>query len=116
MTRKTLTKKWLPEMAKRVKKRIREMIEVQKAVTVTTDLWTDRRQRSYLGITAHAWGKNPKTGQNESINLLLTCKSFKGRHTDTMIAEHFEGVLLEFGLKNKVRIVLKLKLKFRKLR
>ena len=41
------------------------------------------------------------------MNLLLTCKSFKGRHTRTKIAE---AVLLEFGLKNKVRIVLRIKL------
>ena len=100
MARSTLSSK-LPQMKEKGKIVVRNMLTENNSVALTTDIWTDRTMRSYLGVTAHIFGKNPKTGKTGLLSLLLTCQQFKGRHTGERIAEKFDNVIDDFNLNTK---------------
>lgn len=53
VSRTSLTEKWIPHLVTKVKGDIIKALEVQSNVAITTDLWSDRRLRSFLGVTAH---------------------------------------------------------------
>ncbi|KAK7138517.1 hypothetical protein R3I94_013977 [Phoxinus phoxinus] len=53
VSRTSLTEKWIPHLVTRVKGDIIKALEVQSNVAITTDLWSDRRLQSFLGVTAH---------------------------------------------------------------
>lgn len=48
-------------------------------VSVTVDIWSDRRMRGFLGVTAH-W-INIEDDRLELKSQLLACNRFKGSHT-----------------------------------
>ena len=75
-----------------------------KKISMTADIWSDRTMRSYLGVTAHLLGTNPRTGEHGLISLLLTCQRFVGRHTGEAIARAFEAVIEEYHVAEKVSV------------
>ena len=68
-------------------------------VSLTTDIWTDRRSHAFLAITAHAFidGKSQRA--------LLSFKAFPGSHTAGRISEAITDVIDEFEVKQKVKYV-----------
>ncbi|XP_019731263.1 uncharacterized protein LOC109519280 [Hippocampus comes] len=77
----------------------------QETVSLTTDIWTDRTMRSFLGVTAHLLAPHPKTQTYQLLSILLTCQKFKGRHTGEAIARSFDNVLEDFGIGNKAEFI-----------
>ena len=68
-------------------------------VSVTLDIWTDRRMHAFMAVTGHSFVKcKPKS-------FLLCFDAFRGSHTGARIAEHYEKVLLEHKLVGKVTCV-----------
>ena len=67
----------LPELEEKLKTKFKHMLDFAKYVSVTLDLWSDRRMRAYLGITFHFI--NVETAKLESY--CLGCFRMKGRHT-----------------------------------
>lgn len=66
-------------------------------VHLTTDIWTDRKMRSFCGITGHYLA--------DDITLkscLLSCDRFTGRHTGERIADKFQEVLQSFKIEKKI--------------
>lgn len=61
---------------------------------VTTDIWTDRRLRNYVSLTAHYLDK-----QFLSNNWTLEVKRFPGKHTGTSIASALDDTLSRWELK-----------------
>ena len=102
MSQSTLREKTLPRIALAVRQKILNLLEHCRNVALTTDIWTDRTMRSYLGVTAHFIGINPKTNQNGLQSVLLTCRQFDGRHAGSNIAQTFEEVVETFNLTGKV--------------
>ncbi|XP_019746136.1 uncharacterized protein LOC109528182 [Hippocampus comes] len=104
MGRRSLAK-ILTEMMGRRKETVRHLMGGQETVSLTTDIWTDRTMRSFLGVTAHLLAPHPKTQTYQLLSILLTCQKFKGRHTGEAIARSFDNVLEDFGIGNKVEFI-----------
>ncbi|KAI4830100.1 hypothetical protein KUCAC02_001753 [Chaenocephalus aceratus] len=69
-------------------------------VSVTVDIWSDRRMRGFLGVTAHWIDLNNDNLQMRSQ--LLACNRFKGSHTGERICEEFEQICEQYQIKKKV--------------
>ena len=74
------------------------MQDAQK-VALTVDIWSDRRQHSYLGVTAHSFV------DCVSRSALLTFSDFKGRHTGSHIAAALDKSIKDNDLLNKVPFI-----------
>ena len=48
-----MTEKQIPYLVSKVKDDIIKALEPQASVALTADLWSDRRLRSFLGVTVH---------------------------------------------------------------
>ena len=58
MARSTLTTYRLPEFYEAGKTALKNLLSQQdQCVSLTTDIWSDRKMRSFLGVTAHIIGK-----------------------------------------------------------
>lgn len=98
---KTLKSNLVPMFVSNVEKMIREALAPVREVTLTVDAWSDRRCRSFLGVTAHFVDHN-MLPQAHLIDFLR----FKSPHTGENIQQITEDVVDRFGLKDKVfRIV-----------
>jgi hypothetical protein len=110
---KELNPKWQPISSKALKLHIipsfvnntqtliRQALIGVKEVTLTIDAWSDKRCRSFLGVTVH-FIDDKLTPRAYLIDFLR----FKPRHTGQNILQTTEDVLERFGLKEKVfRIV-----------
>jgi hypothetical protein len=65
---KLVCPKWVPigryevqkiinEMNRQSENAVQKFLQASKFLSVTADIWTDRRGRAYLGVTVHAIGK-----------------------------------------------------------
>lgn len=86
----------------------KEWIKSQQAeassVAVNTDIWSDRKMRSFLGVTAHT-----VTEVNNELSLqsnLHTCERVHGKHTGEKIAMMFECCAEVYLIKNKINFVI----------
>jgi hypothetical protein len=68
-----------------------------KHVSLTLDLWSDRRMRSFMGITVHFMNH-----VMELQSYLLDFDYFSGSHTAENIADHCKKVIEKFNLQHKV--------------
>ena len=92
----------IPNKLQMGKEKLKSLSSSLSYVSATIDIWSDRRMRGYMGITVY-WIE-PLTFQLRMG--LLDVIRIKGSHTATNILEHFDGVMLKFGIKCKtVRIV-----------
>lgn len=89
VSRRTVTSKLDSLVADR---QIKLKSELAKAdyVSVTVDIWSDRRMRGFLGVTAHCINI-----EDELKSQLLACNRFKGSHTGERICEEFEQICEE---------------------
>ena len=70
-------------------------------LSITTDFWSDRLNKSYLVITGHYY-----TGEHKLKSTVLCFSSFNYRHKSENIANFIHGKLQGLGILNKVnRIV-----------
>lgn len=69
-------------------------------VSLTIDMWSDRRMRSFLGITVHF--------VNSAMSFesyLLDCASFEGSHTSEKIAVKCTAIVENFQIQEKIAFV-----------
>lgn len=98
--RKTVTDSCLPTLLQLKKDAVKAILDSATDVAVTVDIWSDRRQHSFLGVTAH-------THNNGTVKTqLIHFKSFSGSHTGARIAEVLEEVFTEENLRSKVHFVI----------
>ena len=57
IARSTVASTKLPELFASGKLALKKMLTQQQAIPLTTDTWSDRKMRSFLGVTAHIIGK-----------------------------------------------------------
>ncbi|CAF3962704.1 unnamed protein product, partial [Rotaria magnacalcarata] len=91
----------IPSLKSVVLTRIHEKLNTADHVTLTVDIWSDRRCRSFIGITCHFI--------DQKINLqayLIDFLRLKSLHTSENIQQMTDEVLERFNIKKKVfRIV-----------
>jgi hypothetical protein len=87
----------IPLLTNKVLKTIHETLNSINHVTLTVDGWSDRRCRSFLGITCH-FINNKMMSQAYLIDFLR----FKSPHTSENIKQLTEEVLERFNIKEKV--------------
>jgi hypothetical protein len=68
-------------------------------VCLTTDVWTDRRQHAYLGVTVHMFLSG------KSVSHLLAFQHFDGSHTGQRIADALDEIVTENNLQGKIRYI-----------
>lgn len=99
--RQTVTYTHLPQLMTTKRQIMTDVLASSKDVALTIDIWTDRRQHSFLGVTAHIF--DAARGQPQS--LLLKFKSFRGSHTGQSIAQAIEVCISDNSLQSKVHHV-----------
>lgn len=104
ISRKTVSEKRIPVLVKKVKKNILEELETQLSVSLTADLWSDHRLRSFLGVTAQVCSYSK--GFYALQSYLLDCRLFTGRHTGEQIACAFEEIMEEYGIHQKINYII----------
>uniref|UniRef100_A0A3B5PVV0 Uncharacterized LOC111606838 n=1 Tax=Xiphophorus maculatus TaxID=8083 RepID=A0A3B5PVV0_XIPMA len=104
ISRKTVSERRIPELVRKVKETVLEKLKTQSSVSLTTDLWSDRRLRSFLGVTAHVCYKSKDCYALETY--LLDCRRFTGRHTGEHIASAFEEITEEYGIRDKISYII----------
>ena len=98
---KAVKKNILPSFREKVDKSIQQMLSVVDHVTLTIDAWTDKRSRSFLGITAHFIDP-----EMEPQSCLIDFVRFRSPHTAENIYRTTEFILDHANIKEKVfRIV-----------
>ena len=73
-----------------------EKLKKKSTVSLTTDILSDRRLRSFLRVTAHLCNKSKDCYALESY--LLDCRHFPGRHSGERISSAFEDITEEYGI------------------
>ena len=94
--RQTLTSNLIPRMVKGALCLLKERLSAARYVSLTVDIWTDRRQHSFLAATVHFF----ENGVPQSK--LASFKSFKGSHTGDRIGESLDAIIEEFGIRSKL--------------
>lgn len=96
INRRDLTRSFLPVLHKKCTAKLQEICSQSSYVSLTLDLWTDRRMRCYCGITLHT------IIDDEYKSFLLSFETLEGRHTGDRLAAEFDRVIQLFNLNDKV--------------
>ena len=67
-------------------------------VSLTVDLWKDRRMRSFIGITAHFIDAT----LFQFKSLVLACKPIFGSHTGNKILTEYNSIINQYNIKLKI--------------
>ena len=78
---------------------IKEVLASAAHLSLTIDIWSDRRCHSFFAATVHCF-KN-----FSSQSMLLSFISFKGSHTSAIISEELESIEAKNGIAGKVDYV-----------
>ena len=82
-----------------------DKLHAVRSLNLTVDIWTDRKMRAYLGITAHYISCNEKN-QSKLCSSLLGCNRFEESHTGELIAAEIERLLDTFIFKRKIDYII----------
>ncbi|CAF1478343.1 unnamed protein product, partial [Rotaria sordida] len=100
INRRDITRSFLPIMYKKCIKKLQDICNRSKYVSLTLDIWSDRRMRSYFGITLHT------IIDDQYKTYVLSFERLKGKHSGDKLAAEFDRVIQMYNLKDKlVRIV-----------
>lgn len=83
--------------------KLKEILNEAEHLSLTVDIWSDRRMRGFLGITVHILSTTKGLRLESS---LLACSRFKGSHTGEKIAEAFEAICNEYNIRHKLDFVI----------
>ena len=100
LSRRQITLDKPPKLHDRMVTQLKKLCNNAEYVSMTFDVWTDRRSRSYIGITLHTFiDDDPKS-------YLLSFVPLKGRHTADVLLAEFEKVINYFHIEKKsVRLI-----------
>jgi hypothetical protein len=98
-SRPAITQKLIPAVKEKRIIQIREQLSQAKSVSLTVDIWTDRRMHSFLAITAHTF-VNFRADAS-----LINFSAFKGSHTGKSIAAEIEKTVDDFKLRGKLEYI-----------
>jgi len=96
INRRDITRSYLPVLHKKCVSKLQEICDRSNYVSLTLDIWSDRRLRSYFGITLHTIIKD------EYKSFLISFERLEGKHSADKIAAEFDRVIQLYNLKDKV--------------
>jgi len=99
--RQTVTYTYLPQLLSAKRVQMSEILATTDNVALTIDIWSDRRQHSYLGVTAHMFD----VAKGAPHSMLLKFQAFRGAHSGENIARAVEDCINENSLQYKVHYV-----------
>lgn len=94
----------ISDMVQKQREFIKNQLEQKSWISTTVDIWSDRKMRGYLGVTAHAIEIEKPNISLKSY--LLSCNRFTGSHTGEKISTAFEAICDEYAIKNKIDYIL----------
>lgn len=94
-----MTYSYLPELRRTQDSKLKAVLDRSTDLSLTTDIWTDRRSHAFLAVTVHGFD------DGFPFSYLLSFKSFDGSHTGSRIAEALETIISENHISSKVRSV-----------
>ncbi|XDV39249.1 hypothetical protein PO909_008513, partial [Leuciscus waleckii] len=106
ISRRTISEKQIPVLIRTVKETVSKKLETQSSVSLTTDIWSDRRLRSFFGVTAHVCNQSNHSDSYELNSYLLDCRRFTGRHSGERIASAFKEITEEYGIRQKISYII----------
>ncbi|CAF4553202.1 unnamed protein product [Rotaria sp. Silwood2] len=94
--RRDLTRSFLPALHKKCTSKLQEICAEAKHVSLTLDIWCDRRMRSYFGVTLHT------IIDDKYKTFLLSFERLEGKHTSDKLAAEFDRIIQLYKLKDKI--------------
>lgn len=101
--RRTLTTK-TESLAEERRSKLKTQLSNTDYVSVTVDIWSDRKMREFLGVTVHCMERDAERVQLKTN--LLACNRFKGSHTAERICDQFEAICDEYNIKAKLDYII----------
>lgn len=101
--RKMLTAK-TESLAEERRSKLKTQLSNSQHVSVTVDIWSDRKMRGFLGVTVH-WMERDSERVQLKTNL-LAINRFKGAHTAERICDHFEAICDAYSIKDKLDYII----------
>jgi hypothetical protein len=80
---------------------LRQKIAAADSLSLTLDMWSDRRMRSFIGVTVHFMSPIMKLK-----GYLLGIESVAGRHTSEHIANSCVSLVDEFDIRSKISYII----------
>ena len=87
ISRRDVTRSFLPVLHKKCVSKLKDICSQSNHVSLTLDLWTDRRMRCYFGIIAHT------IIDDHYKSYLLSFERLHGRHSGEALAAEFDRVI-----------------------
>ena len=97
--RQTVTNTYLPQLVSNAKEKLQTALDNADNISLTADIWTDRRAHSFLGVTVHLFA----SGKPKSY--LLAFRTFEGSHTGQRIADELDTIMDDFHITSKARFI-----------
>jgi hypothetical protein len=94
--RRDLTRSLLPTLYKKCSSKLKDICDKLSYVSLTVDVWTDRRMRSYFGITLHG------IINDKYRSFLLSFEPLEGHHTGDKLSAEFDRVIQLYNLNDKI--------------
>ena len=95
-SRSHLSSVMIPNLAAEKDLAVKRKLASAQYISLTTDIWTDRRCHSFLAVTAHIFVICV------SETMLIAFVDFKGSHTGKSIAEKLDKILVKNAIRDKV--------------
>jgi hypothetical protein len=96
INRRDITRSFLPVLQKQCISKLKQICAESKHVSLALDSWSDRRMRSYFGITLHT------IINDEYKSYLLSFERLHGKHSGEKLAAEFDRVIQLYDLNDKI--------------
>ena len=93
-TRKHPSTKLIEEKYRKIHDNIAKKVEQVSGIALTTDLWSKRQMKCYIGITGYFildWKIN---------SIMIACDRFSGRHSACHIYDKYQEMIASFEINN----------------
>lgn len=95
-SRRSLCRDVLPHAFAKVENELKRICKENRFVSLTLDIWTDRRMRSFFAVTLHL------IEQCLFKSHLLAFKCLSGSHTGDNLLKEYEEITAQYGIEEKV--------------
>ncbi|CAF3285043.1 unnamed protein product [Rotaria sp. Silwood2] len=100
ISRRTLTRTILPNLYTKMLDGLKSFCSIATSISLTLDLWTDRRQRAFFALTGHA------IINSEFKSYVMSFQPIYGNHRAPLLLDAYEACISSFNIQGKlVRLV-----------
>ncbi|CAF1503196.1 unnamed protein product [Adineta ricciae] len=96
MSRRTLTRTSLPGLYSKMMDGLRLFCSNAPFISLTLDMWTDRRQRAFFALTSHA------ITDTEFKSYVMAFQPVFGNHSAPLLLETYESIINTFNIRSKL--------------